>query len=116
MGCDYVIVRELLIEYSELNTKLTKKIELELKKCYFNDELELSHESNYDSDDSIQECFDELYYLNVNHVPRVIYQNKIWRNNNLHKKYNDFVINDFGYNVDITKITKMERRYKSLNG
>lgn len=110
MGCDYVIIKELIVEYFMDGNIHTENLELDCEKCYFNDSI---HEDlNYDSDDSnISIIFDELYYLKVNHIPRIIYQNKKWRNSILQDKYENFVNNELELNKDINKITKVERRY-----
>lgn len=114
MVSDYVIKKELIVEYINENTLNTINIEIDIKQCYFNDIIEIERDLNYDSDDSTNEYnFDELYYLKIHHIPRVIYQNGNWRNSNLKYKYENYVFEDFEKIEDIIKITKIEKRYLS---
>ena len=114
MESDYVIKKELIVQYMNEDILDIRNIEIDTKQCYFNDIIEIEKDLNYDSDDSTNEYnFDELYYLKIHHIPRIIYQNGRWRNSNLKYKYENYVFENFEKIEDIIKITKTETRYLS---
>ena len=109
MGCDYYIIKQLRIEHSDG----TDTIELDKQRCYFS---EYQNDSNYDSDDTIQEVNSQYeHYLKVTFVPRILYENTEWKSEMIKEKYIDIVYNKLKhYNnafSNINTIIKEEVRY-----
>lgn len=113
MVSDYLIKKELIVEYIDniLYKNMESIIEIDNKECYFNDNIEIEKNLNYDSDDSddseIEYKFD---YLKIYHIPRIIYENGNWRNLHLKYKYENLVCEEIINFFDVTKITKVEKR------
>jgi hypothetical protein len=111
MGCDYYIIKRLKIKHSSG----IDFIELDREKCYFPQ----NNDDNYDSDDTLDfDISSSKYYqdfLKVTFVPRILYKDWKWKNENVKKKYIDMVYDKLKhYNnafSNIYQITKEEVRH-----
>lgn len=83
MGCDYYIVKQLKIEHS----KGYSYIELNRERGYI---FEYNN-PDYDSDDpdSGDKYYDHTDYLKVDYIPKVFYENDMWKSEELKYKYSD---------------------------
>lgn len=116
MGCDYYIIKKLIIVINQNETEKTYDIEINRERCYFLDyNINDSNDSN-DSDDSsyndkkmekwkkmIEKC------LQVKYEPKILYENNQWKSDYIRKKY-EYLIQNKNINEKIKKITKMEVR------
>ena len=102
MGCDYIVVNGLLIEYK--NTSEEKFIELERFKRYFDDD---DTEINSDCSDDEKDAYYTNKYLTVkNYKSLVLYENDKWNKDSYKEKY----IEQIGELKNILRITKNQKR------
>jgi hypothetical protein len=117
MGCDYYIVKELLVVYKHHATgkEKTTEIELDRQRCYF---LEYTEDVSCDSDDSdyldrkharqhsyIEEC------LRVTFQPRTLFENNMWKNEETRQKYEDRIKTKIMAPIELVRVIKQEIRY-----
>jgi hypothetical protein len=116
MGCDYYIIKELVIKYKQNDGSEKEKkgtIELERQRCYFVDSVDIS----CDSDDSDYyprlRAFQEQYIadcMKVTFIPRTLFENGQWKNKETEAKYSEEIKREFG-DITLVSIVKREVRY-----
>lgn len=105
MGCDYVVINGLQIDYKD--GSVSDFIELERIKTYFDDRLELDYNSDYESMSS----FLEDTYLKVKYKSVVLFEDGIWIKNEYKEKYKEKIFEKYVNVSNIDKIIKKQKRY-----
>lgn len=117
MGCDYYIVKVLEVEYlnDDDQTEIIQ-IEINKKRRYFQiDESEFDSDSDIESEMEI--CKPKLHekyskYLQVTYTPKILFNNKKWKSENIQEKYEDLILNEINIkDILILNVIKKEIRY-----
>jgi hypothetical protein len=105
MGCDYVVVYSLVIEYIDIENKFCKvSTNYKIKNCYLDENIEYCENNHYDEirSDFLNKKIQE------NTRKKILFENEKWVKNSYKKRYKNF------WYCNYIKFNKMIKVYKEI--